>query len=59
MPHFAAVVLVLGMIWLALATLCSLGDDLTRAGVMAGIGVCWVLTGCLLAQRRPPRDGPH
>jgi hypothetical protein len=59
MPNLSAVVLVLGMIWLALATLCSLGDDLTRAGVMAGIGLCWFIVGLTLARsRRPPGDQP-
>ncbi len=58
MNHVAAVLLVFGVIWIALGTLCTLGEpgDMARAGAMCFAGLCLVITAALL--RRPPAGPP-
>lgn len=43
----------LGLIWMSLGTLASVGDDRALAATLAGIGFLWVVTAKLID--RPPR----
>lgn len=58
MNNLCALMVVVGCILLALATLGTAGTDadVQRAGVMAFVGLCWIVTAVLL--RRPRGDRP-